>query len=159
MYHIEGYELLIYGLSLLSVILLGNFSAKTVKPKLSQNKFLIVKKICLGVFILTSIYWIITFPYAGSYYRFSEEADYPNKVEVEQQSDYIVKNHRQIESLERELEQTKNELQAVTGRIQLILQLIMYGLIYFGASWIFTSNNRDTGEQPDNSSFDLQKIK
>ena len=60
MYHLEGCEWLVYGLSVLSVMLLGTFSAKNLTSKLPQNKLLIVKKICLSVFVLTSIYWIIT---------------------------------------------------------------------------------------------------
>lgn len=136
--NIAGYEWVIYGLSLLSVTLLGTLSAVTSTAALSEKKLLLVKKICLAVFILTSIYWIITFPYVSSFYGFPESKELPANISTEEQSDYILENHRRIESLERELKQTKDDLKAVSGRIELFLNLAMYGLIYFGAAKIFT---------------------
>lgn len=143
MFHPKGYEWLIYGLSLLSIMLLGTFSFVNSTGNLSQSKLLVVKKICLGIFIITSMYWIITFPSISSYHSFSDKSDYPDKMKTEEQSDYIAKNHRQIENLERELQETRDQMEAFSGRIDLFFQMIMYGLIYFGASWIFTSNKKD----------------
>ncbi len=154
MFHIEGYEWMIYCLSLLSITLLGSFSGRNFKEKFA-GKTELVKKICLAIFVVTSMYWIITFPYVSSYYDFSDKSDYSSEMISNKQSDYIIKNHRQIEVLERELKETKDELKAVTGRINLILQIIMYGLIYFGANWIFNSNKKDLEENQDNLSLKL----
>jgi hypothetical protein len=154
MIHIEGYEWIIYALSLLSIILLGSLSGKIVKNKF-KIKTEYVRKICLAVFIATSIYWIITFPYVSSFYSFPEKSDYSASSSQEKQGDYIEENHRRIETLERELQRTREQLEAFAGRVNLILQLIMYGLIYFGANWIFSSNKKDAEENRDNLSLDL----
>lgn len=146
MFHLEGYEWVIYGLSLFSIILLGSLSTGNKLRNKFKDKTELVKKICLTVFIATSIYWIITFPYVDSYYSFPDKSDYPASVSVGKQFDYIEENHRRIESLERELQETKDELKAVAGRINLILQIIMHGLIYFGANWIFSSKKKDLQE-------------
>lgn len=153
--HLEGYEWIIYFFSMLSVALLGTFYAKHSTSKLSRKKLLIVKKICLAVFIVTSIYWIITFPYIGSYYNFADKSDLPANISVEKQSDFIRENRLQIESLERELKETTDDLEAVTGRINLLLQLIMFALIYFGTSWIFTPDKSISEEDHTKLNLDL----
>lgn len=154
MFHLEGYEWIIYFLSLVSVTLLGSLSGKIAKNKFKGNTELI-KKICLGVFMITSMYWIITFPFVSPYFSFAEKTDYPAEISAEKQSDYIKEHHGRIENLERELKETKDELKAVTGRINLILQLVMYGLIYFGCTWIFNSNKKDLEENRDNLNLNL----
>jgi hypothetical protein len=155
MFHIEGYEWAIYGLSLLSIMLLGIMSGGTKLKGKFISKTQLVKKICLAVFVVTSIYWIITFPFVGSYYSFPDKSDYPANVSVEKQFDYTKENHRRIEILERELQETRDELKAFAGRVNLILQLIMYGLIYFGASRIFSSNKKDSEENKDTLRLNL----
>lgn len=149
MFRVEGYEWIIYFLSLLSVMMLGTLSGTSLKNKFA-GKIVLVKKICLGVFIITSIYWIITFPSVSPYFNFADKSDYPAEISLENQSKYIKEHHGRIESLERELKETKDELKKVTERIDLILQIIMYALIYFGASWIFSSNKKDSEENGDN---------
>lgn len=153
MINIEGYEWIIYGLSLLSAMLLGSLSVNTTNK--FKNNGLLIKKICLGVFVLTSIYWIITFPYVSSYYNFHGESNFPSNISAEKQTDYITENHRRIESLERELKETKDELKAVTGRITLFLQFIMYGLIFFSSNWIFSSNRKSSEKNQEKLNLDL----
>ena len=154
MYHLEGYEWAIWGLSLVSATVFGAFAARNTKSRLTQKKFLMIKKVCLGVFILTSMYWIITFPFAGSYSDDSDKSDYPANINAEEQSDYINKNHREIEILKRRLERTTNKLESVSERMRLMLQVLMYGLISFGFNRIFTSN--ETGEE---KSYDITNLK
>ena len=154
MFRVEGYELIIYGLSFISVMLLGGLSGKTLNKNF-KNKELLVKKICLGVFIITSMYWIITFPYVGSYYNFNDESDFSSDISTEKQADYITENHKRIVNLEKELGRTKKELQEVSERVKLILQLLMYGMIYFGANWIFGSNKNDSEADQNNLSLNL----
>lgn len=146
MFHNEGYEWVIYGLSFLSIMLLGSITGGIKLRNKFKNKTELVKKICLAIFVVTSAYWIITVPHIGSFYSFPDKSDYPANVSVEEQSDYIKENHRRIESLERELTRTREQMEAFTERINLILQLVMYGPIYFGASWIFSSNKKDSEE-------------
>ena len=124
MFHIEWYEWIIYFLSLLSVMLLGGLSGKVSKDKF-KGKTELIKKISLAVFIVTSMYWIITFPFVSPYYNFSEKSDYPSEISAEKEANYIKEHHRRIESLEREVKETKDELKAVVGRINLFLQLLI----------------------------------
>ena len=51
--------------------------------------------------------------------------------------------------MERELEQTQNDLEAVVGRINLILQIAMYGLIYFGIGFGVRLFQKDGVEDKD----------
>lgn len=118
MFHPEGYEWIIYGLSLMSIMLLGGLSGNTkITIDKFKNKTLLVKKICLGIFVLTSMYWIITFPYVSSYYNFNDDSDFSSNISAEKQANYITENHKRIVSLERELGETKKELQEFSGRV------------------------------------------
>ena len=151
MFHPEGYEWIIYVLSFMSIMLLGSLSGNT-KDKF-KNKILLIKKICLGVFVLTLMYWIITFPYVSSYYNFNDDSNFSSTISAEKQADYITENHNRIVSLERELGETKKELKEVSGRLQLFLQFLMYGMIFFASNWIFNSNGKASEENRDNLSL------
>ncbi len=149
----EGYELIIYDFSFMSIILLGMLSGIT-KDKF-KNRTLLLKKICFGIFILTSMYWIIIFPHISSYYNFNDDSDFSSNISAEKQADYITENHKRIESLERELGKTKKELQEVSERVKLILQFLMFGMLAFGANWIFGSNRNNSEADRDNLSLNL----
>lgn len=132
MYQIEGYEWAIYGLSVFSVIMLGQLLFLKPKPKF-KSAFPIGKIVCLVIFVITSMYWIITFPSVGWTYNFSDNKNtYSKDTGTENIKNDVDKNQKRIEILERELEQTQNDLEKVAGRIRLFLQIAMFGLIYFG---------------------------
>lgn len=139
---LEVYELVIYFFTFLSVCLLGSLSFTKVKPEFA-NRAIFFKKIASVVFLITAIYWILTFPYVGSFYYISDKTEFPNKITAEKQVDYIVENRRRIESLEKELKETKDDLEAVRERIKMFLELFMFALIYFGVNWFFYANKNN----------------
>jgi hypothetical protein len=153
MIRFESYEWLIYGLSLFSVVLFGALSGKIKND--NKKRVLLVRKVCVAVIGITSIYWIITFPYASSYFNPHSDSDFPSEISVEKQATFITENHRRIESLESELKRTKDELEAVTGRIQLFLQLFMYGMIFFISNWISGSNGSGSADSQENLNLDI----
>ncbi|MCW5959475.1 MAG: hypothetical protein KIS76_04885 [Pyrinomonadaceae bacterium] len=127
---IEGYEWAIYGLSILSVMMIGHFLFLEPTDKF-KSAYSIGKIVCLAVFLFSSMYWIITFPHVGWAHNFSEnENSYSKLTDVEGVKSDIEKNSRRIKILERELEQSQSDLEAVGGRIKLFLQIAMFGLIY-----------------------------
>lgn len=149
MYEIEGYEWAIYGLSLFSVIMLGQFLFLKPKAKF-KSAFSIGKIACLAIFVITSMYWIITFPSVGWTYNFSENKNsYSKDISIENVKNDVDKNRQRIEILERELEQTQNDLEKVTGRIRLFLQIAMFGIIYFCVGFGVRSFQKDKADNSD----------
>lgn len=152
MLKIEGYEWAIYFLSIFSVMVIGQFLFLKPKSKF-KSAYSIVKIVCLIIFVITTIYWIITFPYVGWSHKFSEnENNYSKGIDIESVKNDTDKNRHRIEILERELQQTQNDLEAVAGRIKLFLQIAMYGLIYLGVGLGVRSLQKDKAENKDSLS-------
>lgn len=143
---IKGYELLVYGLSLISVIVLGQSLYLIPKAKY-KSAYSRIKLFFLGIFVVTSMYWIITFPYVGWTHNFSGyENNYSKNTDIESVKNNAEQNRRRIEILERELEQTQSDLEAVADRIKLFLNLAMYGILFTGIGLGVRSFQKDKAE-------------
>ncbi len=102
-----------------------------------------MKKISWGLIIISMSYFIITFPYARHYNDYSSKSEYPPELNSNTETKYIQEHHRRIEHLEREVERTQEEVWAIRERLSLMLQILMFGIIYYGSNQIFNSKNKN----------------
>ena len=136
---LNGWELLIYFFSIIAVSVLANLAG--VNSQTYKSRFYLIKKVAWGIMIISSVYWVITFPYIGSY-DFSSKSKYPSELNANKEAEYIKEHHQRIETLE---EQVK-EFRAVRERLDLMLQIIIFGIIFYGCNQIFNSKKNDLGE-------------
>jgi predicted transcriptional regulator len=140
----DNWESLIYLLSMIGVSVLANSSGKPLAG--NEKKFYLMKKISWGLIVLSMAYFTITFPYAGNYYNFSNKSEYPAELTSNTETKYIQEHHQRIEDLEKEVERTREEVRAIRDRLSLMLQILMYGIIFYGCNQIFKSKNRELEE-------------
>jgi hypothetical protein len=130
-------------LMLLAVMILGTAAGTESKLKLTE---FYVKKICWGLLIIGAIYFYTTVPFVGSYFEFSDKLQPPTTIKsVEEQEKYIKDHHFRVESLERELKETKEELKEIRTHYDRIVQIIFYAILYFGIFQILKKNNESIG--------------
>ena len=151
---LDNWELPIYGLSILGVSILANLSARPLAEK--EKNFYLMKKIAWVFIIISMAYFTITFPYAGRYYNFSSKSDFPDELSSDTEAaKYIKENHQRIEALERQMEKTREEVQAIRERLSLMLQILMYGIIFYGCNQIFNSKNKELKETDNDKILNL----
>lgn len=139
MWDLGEFRLIAYFFSLLGVIALA--LAAGDKSHLKTRAFYI-KKAAWAVLILVSFYWVISIPHVGLYHEYPKTLDYPTSISADEADRYIKENHSRIEGLQNELKETKEALREIQQHYYMILQIIMYGIIFYGSSQIFNSKNK-----------------
>ncbi len=111
-----------------------------------ERKAFYLKKILWGMLIISTIYWYLTVPFVGSYYKFSGNLEFPTNLSPEEETKYIKDHHTRIENLEEELKETKEELDAIQKHYQMLIQFLFYAILYYGVNQIFNSKNKNLKE-------------
>jgi len=145
----------IYILTVMAIVLWATIATGRLRERLKPDEQLI-KKITIGILVVSGGYWYVTVPYAGNYYDFSDHLSYPENLADESvQSKYLGDHHQRIEKLELELKNQREESRKLRDHYQLILQLAWYGLLYFGCMSIF--GTKQIGSSEDIIKLDLDK--
>ena len=105
------------------------------------------RKVALCVVMASAGFWFATVPYAGYFYDFSDNLDYPGNLESEaDRTKYLHDHHQRIEVLERELKQQREESRLLREHYSTALNLGFYTVLMYGAITVF--GRKDDG-QPD----------
>jgi TolA-binding protein len=150
MYGLSFWDLAFYAISLTTVIwLFGRPESIFDKSK----KTVLLKKVLWSLLILTMFYWTTTVPHIGSFINFTS-----NKIEVpieKNEAQHLENHQRRILYLEQQLEQNNNELRELRQHYYLLLQIVMYGLLFYGITKITKSNEKELEEIKKESIFKL----
>jgi amino acid transporter len=143
MWDLGDFRLIAYFFSLLGVIALASTAGDKSH---SKTRAFYIKKAAWAILIPVSFYWVISIPYVGFYHEHPKTPDYPTSISADEADRYIKENHSRIEGLQNELKETKEALREIQQHYYMILQIIMYGIIFYGGSQIFNSKNKSAEE-------------
>jgi hypothetical protein len=133
---IFSWNLLFYATSFFAVMLIFTIPGRqfSVRTKLYLNKMK------WGLAVISSFYWMIAVPYVGW------TSIYPTKLEIpieQNQTEYIKSNQIRIEDLEKQVEKSNRELRELREHYNFIIQLMMYGIMFYGANKLFPPKKID----------------
>lgn len=100
----------------------------------------LIKKVTLCVVIVSAGFWFVTVPYAGSFYDFHDEREYPSNVESKTDiAKYLGDRYHRIEVLELELKRQREESRQLREHYAVVLYLGFYAILFYGLISIFGS--------------------
>ena len=80
----------------------------------------------------------------------------PWDIPIEQnQTEYIRNNQTRIENLERQVEKSNKELRELREHYNFLIQLVMYGIVFYGANKMFPPKKIDIETIQENESHKL----
>lgn len=108
---------------------------------LSEKRRTVIKNKFLWVSVCVLIgYFFMTIPYAGFFYNFGSKKDVPKDLDTNEQVVGYIKDHDdRIRVLERELEETREDLRLLNDHYRNLIYLIMIAVFSYGAGQIFGS--------------------
>lgn len=107
----------------MAIVLYTNAVTGSLRQSLKGREDLI-KRVSIGILVVSVGYWYMTVPYAGRYYDFSDKPAYPtNGEEISDPGKYLREHHLRIESLERQLKEQREESRQLQNHYQVVLQL------------------------------------
>jgi len=129
--------IVIYGLTILALALLAGVTIGPVRPSFKGREYLI-KRVSIGILVVSAGYWSGTVPYVGRYYDHSDKLAYPTNIEeVADLGIYLREHHLRIESIERELKEQREESRELQKHYELVLQLAFFAVLYLSSILIF----------------------
>jgi hypothetical protein len=121
----------------MALALLAGVKTGPVRQSLKGSEDLI-KRVLIGILVISAAYWWATVPYAGRYDESSDELAYPaSGEEVADAGKYLREHHLWIGSLERELEEQREEFSQLRNHYELVLSLAFFAAVYFSSILIF----------------------
>ena len=152
---LTAFGLIFYFLSIIAIVILATLANGQVRPALRKYP---VRKICWGILAVTAGYWFVGVPYVGKYYDFSTKKEFPQAVTEETVGEVLRDHHGRIEKLERSLEEARTEASQLRDYLQMLLQLLMYGVIFYASQLIFNQRFGSSAGTSDKSiKLDLDK--
>ena len=145
---IFSWNLLFYATGLFAMILI----CTTPGRQLSIRTKFYLNKIKWGLAVISAFYWMIAVPYIGW------TSIYPTKLDIpieQNQTEYIRNNQTRIENLERQVEKSNKELRELREHYNFLIQLVMYGIVFYGANKMFPPKKIDIETIQENESHKL----
>jgi hypothetical protein len=144
------WDLIFYAIAILSAIVLFG------RPESVFNKTkttIYINKVLWSFLVISLVYCGLTVPYISGFINFPS-----NKIEIPIQQNEVkhLENHqRRILYLEQKLEQTNNDLKEFRQHYYMLMQIFMYGLLFYGITKITKSNEKELEEIKEDSIFKL----
>lgn len=104
-----------------------------------------VKKICWAILIAVGAYWYITVPYIRSYFDSSNKLEFAIPLTDSDQSKHIRNHETRIDRLEREVKETKEDLQALQKHYRNVVQVGWFAVLYLGL-FLILGRKRDSSD-------------
>ncbi len=103
-----------------------------------------INKLVWIFFICLSVYYGLTMPYIGRFYKSKRNLPSPNSaVQNIDTKEYLLEHQYRIEDLESELTDTKTELRELKDNYQGVYLTIMLAVIMFGGVQIFGTSKEE----------------
>jgi hypothetical protein len=135
-------SIVVYVLSSGAIALWAIASRGKMRESLEVHRDLL-KKIALGVIVASAGFWYTTVPYAGQFYDFDDNLEFPQNLDSDaDKAKYLRDHHHRIEDLERELKQQREESRQLREHYAVVLYLGFYAILFYGVLSIF-GNRKD----------------
>lgn len=120
----------------------------TARKKSGEERETYIKRFAWACICLLAGYFFLTVPYTGYFFNFGSKLEMVETIENPEQGNKFLKDHhRRLETLERELTETRDELRELRDHYGRLLQNLMIAVFIVGFSKILTFSKPKPDEE------------